>query len=414
MNHALLAPGLAVATLASLATASEATSLSLERAYAAELLADAAVRQETKPTAGHDGRFFIASTDGNYRLNIAGEIQFRYYANLDANSTSDDYEGGFQSHRTRLEFRGHMVSPKLTYRILTIFDRATGNLGLQDAWGEYAFDNGIKLRWGQFKLPFDREFFATAPTHTQTIERSLISTIFRLDRSQGVQLSYEADRWRIFGAISDGRRAANTTFNDPIESDLGLTARAEFRLGEAGWRQYRDQTSFRGDKFGVLVGLGGHWQQDGATGAPTSAMGTIDLFQYTADIGVEGDGWNLLASATGRVFDSDGDSVHDLGFLVQGGVFLNDNAELFARYVHIMPDDDRTGGSDDFGAITAGLNWYFIPKSQALRLTAEVTFYPETQADSASLVRVPDNGVGLLGDTSGGQTTLGLQMQLMF
>lgn len=383
------------------------------RAFTAELLADASARTSllgSGPTAGHDGRFFLASSDGNFRLQIGGEIQFRYYGNIE----TDDDAGGFQLQRTRLDFRGHVIDPKLTYRILTNIDRSTGDLTLQDAYGEYEVSDGFKVRWGQFKLPFDREFYATSPTQTQTIERSLVSSVFRLDRSQGVQLGYEADRWRVFGAFSDGRRAANTAYTDTIEADFAVSGRAELRLGEAGWRQFRDQTAFRGDKFGVLLGGGLHWQQDGSTGAPSSAMGTVDLFQYTADASVENDGWNLLGAVTGRVIDDANDSLHDFGLIAQGGVFVSEHAELFARYTHIFPDDSRTGGSDDFAAITAGMHWYFIPKSHAVKLSAEVTYYPDTQADSASIIRAPDTGVGLLSDSDGGQFGFVMQMQLLF
>lgn len=411
MHRTILFVG-AVAGIVPLASAQE-TSLDISQAYAAELLVDASSRISllgSGQTVGHDGRFFLASDDGNFRLQIGGEIQFRYYGNIEA----DDDDGGFQLQRTRLDFRGHVIDPKLTYRILTNFDRSTGDLTLQDAYGEYEVSDGFKVRWGQFKLPFDREFFASSPTQTQTIERSLVSSIFRLDRSQGIQLSYEADRWRVFGAFSDGRRAANTAFTDPIEADFAVSGRAEVRLGEAGWRQFRDQTAFNGDKFGVLLGGGLHWQQEGSTGAPSSATGTVDLFQYAVDASIENDGWNLLGAVTGRVIDDANDSLHDFGLIAQGGVFVSEHAELFARYAHIFPDDSRSGGSDDFAAITAGMHWYFIPGSHAVKLSAEATYYPDAQADSASIIRAPDTGVGLLPDSDGGQIGFGLQMQIVF
>ena len=402
-----------IATAASVAGASEH-----DRGYAGELLADASLHASLlsdSATPGHDGRFFLASADGANRLNIGGEFQFRYLGNFGADSpaSSADYTGGFQLNRTRLEFRGNVIDPKLTYRVLVNFN-ASGTLVLQDAYSEYELDNGLKIRWGQFKLPFDREFYATAPTQTQTIERSLVNSIFRLDRSQGIQLAYEADRWRLTGAISDGSRASDTPFTSAAEADIALTGRAELRLGDAGWRQFRDQTSFRDDKTGALLGLGGHWQQEGITGAPSGSTGTQDLFAYTADASYEGGGWNLLAAVNGRVIEYSGASIHDLGFIVQGGVFVTDHAEVFARYAHIIPDSDRPGGTDDFGAITAGLHWYFVPRSHAAKLTAEVTYYPSAQADSGSLVTSPNTGVGLLADTDDGQIGLGLQMQVLF
>lgn len=378
-----------------------------------ELLLDAASLDDAA-TAGHDGRFFIASSDRKFKLQIGGELQFRYYGTFNATSSVDDYEGGFQHNRARLEFRGNVIDPKLTFRVLTNFNRETGLAELQDAYGEYELENKVKIRWGQFKLPFDREFFASNPTSVQSIEASVLSSIFRLDRAQGVMLNYQAERWQIYAAFSDGRRTTNTTYDASAEAEFAVTGRAEFRLGEAPWKQFRDQSAFRGDKTGFLIGLGGHWQQEGATGAPSSAAGTVNLYQYTLDVGFEGDGWNALAVYTGRVIDPAGDSLYDSGALIQAGVFVSEKAELFARYAHIFPDNDRSGGNDDFAAITGGLNWYFIPKSHAVKFTGEVNWYPDTQSKSASIVKAPDTGIGLLADNDGQQFTVGLQMQLLF
>ena len=385
---------------------------------ARELLSDAGARasfQASGATSGHDGRFFLASSDGNFKLRASGEIQFRYHGTFNADSAGgDSVASGFQLSRTRLDLQGHILNPQLTYRVLTNINRESGSLELQDAYGEYRLDGGVSVRWGQFKVPFDREFFGTSPTQTQTIERSIISSVFRLDRSQGVQLSYESERWRVFGAVSDGRRAPNTAYYDAAGADVALSGRAEFRVGEAGWRQFRDQSAFRGDKPGVLIGVGGHWQQDGSTGAPSSAGDDTDLFAWTADAGYESDGWNVLGGITGRAIEWDGDSYTDWGLFAQGGVFVSDNAELFARYARVIPDDGRSGGSDDFSSITAGVHYYFFRGSHAAKLSAEMTYYPDAQADSASLVRAPDTGVGIGPDTEDGQWGLGVQMQLVF
>lgn len=404
---------LLVASAAGLALAEEPETQIDDRARTAELMAESERLSllASGPTSGHDGRFFLGSEDGNFRLQIGGEIQFRQLTNFEAD---DNFESGFQLNRTRLEFRGHVVDPKLTYRILSNFDRGTGNLALQDSFAEYKISDAFSVRAGQFKLPFDREFYATAATATQTIERSVVSSNFRLDRSQGVQVGYTQDRYRILGAISDGQRALNTAYDSATESDIALTGRAEARFGDAKWNQFRDQTAFLGDAFGVLVGAGGHWQQEGAAGAPAGSSGTVDLFQYTADASIENNGWNALVALTGRVIEDANDSLHDLGLVAQGGYFVSENAELFARYAHIMPDSDRAGGNDDFAAITVGANWYFLPGSHAVKLSTELTVYPDAAADSATVVRTPDTGIGLLPDDENGQVSVVTQLQLIF
>lgn len=420
--HALLVQGIPAGVVlglgAAFASGSDGTAWTNAdevRSIVAQMLADAGTRSSLANdagAAGYDGRFFIAGTDGTFRLSFGGEVQFRYWGNFDADQPSGDgYRGGFQTDRTRLEFRGNVVSPRLRYRVLGNFNKSGGAFDLLDAYAEHEIAEGLRVRWGQFKLPFDREFFATTPTEVLTIDRSVVAAVFGLGRSEGVQVGYEADRWRAYGAFSAGRRALDSDFDSSVEADAAFTGRAEFRIGEAGWKQLHDQSSFRGGELGALIGIGGHWQQEGSTGTPASASGTPNLFSYTADIGVDGDGWNVMGSIVGRTIDTD-DSLLDWGFVVQGGAFVTGNAEVFARYSQIIPDDDRSHG-DEFRAVTFGFNWFFIPGSHAATLTTEIIWYPDTQADSSAIVS-PNSSIGLLADDSGGQFAAGLQMQIVF
>lgn len=378
-----------------------------------EALADAATRTSitnAQAGIGSNGRFFLASSDGNFRFNPSAEVQFRYHATFNA----DDDNHGFQMHRLRLNFRGHAITPSLRYRLHLRYRSDTGDFVFDDLYAEYTFDSGISLRLGQFKLPFDRENYATSATLTLLPDRSLLDAVFALSRAPGAEINYEADRWRLAAAISNGRRAAGTDFSDPDIADIALSGRFEFRFADAPWSQFDDQTAFPDDDFGILLGLGAHWQQGDAANTIPGSDGFTNLFTYTADIGIEHDGWNLLAVFTGQTIESNAPSFTDLGFMIQGGRFIHDQAELFARYAHIFPDSDRTGGNDPFSAITAGLNWYFIPHSHIIKLTAAITYFPDNQADSASLLAAPNTGSGLLPDDHHGQFALAFQLQFMF
>lgn len=389
---------------------------------AAALLAPAAAAQESpaapaSPTAGYDGRFFIASPEPGFRLNVIGDIQFRYHSTFDADdpaeNVDDDFEGGFQLRRTRLDVRGTTLNNKVEFRVLSSFSRSDGRLELQDAWASYAFDGGAKLLAGQFKLPFTREF-DVGSIRQLAVERSIADEIFRLDRSQGLMLSREWDRVRVAGAFSDGRRTVNSAYTDDSEADFAFTGRFEARLGEAGWRQFRDFMSFRGGETGVLLGLAGHWQQGGATASPAALDDEADLFAYTADASIEGDGWNIFAAFYGRHIEAGDETYDDLGFTVQAGVFVTEHHELFARYSAVFPDDDRSGGTDSFSEITAGVNWYFIPESHALKVTLQAQYYPEPTTDASSLISTPNTSIGILPDADSGQLAVVAQLQLLF
>ncbi len=82
------------------------------------VLADADTRtslQETDLTGGWDGHFFLASSDGNFRVEAGGQLQFRYMHSFRNDSNADDSRGGFQNRRVKLIFTGHVIDPSIEY-----------------------------------------------------------------------------------------------------------------------------------------------------------------------------------------------------------------------------------------------------------------------------------------------------------
>ncbi|GAB4547068.1 MAG: hypothetical protein Tsb0013_06520 [Phycisphaerales bacterium] len=383
------------------------------RAIVAEMLADAQTRSSlvASPVSVSDnGTFTLVHEDG-MTLRVGGEILFRYQYNVDSN----DDEGGFQIRRARLDFRGQLRDG-ITYRVRGDWGRGDDSFDALDIYMGFRLNETWDLRIGQFRFPFDREVGRTGATNLLTIERSILSTMARLDRTQGATLTGTWDRVRFAGSVSDGRRAASTDYIDPDEADsVGLTGRLEFRLGEAGWRQYRRQSWMPGDDSGAMIGLAGHWQRDGRNGRPAFLVGeTTDLYMYTADVGFGGDGGGVLLAASGRTFDADADSVSDWGVMGQGSYFVTDEVELYARYAHLFPGERPGDVDDDFGALTVGGNWYPLGGSRTLRLSAEVTWYPQTQANIADVLGAPDTSINLLPDDDGGQVAFTLQAQIAF
>lgn len=402
-----------LATLASSPDPSTTSAGSHEeiRAIVDEALADARSRSSLTDASARltsSGRFVLSTTNDAYSLSPSAEFIFRYQATFGANED----RAGFDINRLRLHMRGHVITPKLTYRVHASYRQNSGDFRLEDAYAQYDFDSGDSVRTGQFRLPFDREN-ATSRTLTLGVNRSLLSTVFGPSRSTGFQFKHQENRWRITSALSNGRRNTNSSFDARRNADIAISNRFERRFADASWRQYRDQSAFPGDDFGALLGIGLHWEQGDDLVTAQGAQGHTNLLVYTADLGFEGDGWNLLAAFSGQTIDSNNPTYTDLGFLVQGGYFIDQHIELYARYTHIFPDPDRPDG-DDFPAITAGSHWYVLPQTHVLRISAEVTYYPNPQQDSASLIRAPNTSQGILRDDSGGQLALILQFQLLF
>jgi len=387
------------------------------RAMVAEMLSDAQTRSsllQSGSTAGHDGHFFLASPDGNFKMEISGQVQFRY--NLvfrdqgpdSAGAPIDDFTPGFQTRRTKLGFKGHIYSPNLFYHIKGAFGRSGGAFDLEEAEVGYKFDNGLELKWGQFKLPFLREELVSS-SRQLTVGRSLTNELFNQDRSQGVQVSYAADAFRLFGAFSNGFNADNKEFNAK-PADWAVTGRAEF-LFAGSWKQFKDFTSKPGSEDGLMLGLAAHFERSPDT---PSGPAIQDRISWTLDASWESDGWSLYGAFIGN-HDSggaaSGGSVDEYGWLVQGGLYLADNVETFARFDMIIPDSDLVADSA-FSTVTFGANYYI--HGHSAKFTADVQLFLDDVVGTDSIAG-SEKGIGFLDNGAhAGEYAVRLQFQLLF
>jgi hypothetical protein len=415
-----------VAGLASVAIAQDPT-LDQSRAELANMKADAANRTSLLAAgaeAGHDEKGFYMADGENFRLNVGGQIQFRYNMNFrDEDSTAgadDEFTHGFQTRRTKLEFWGNVINPNLHYKVVGAFDRDdSGSFNLEDAWVAYDFNENLTMTWGQFKAPFMREELVSSK-YQLAADRSTMNEVFNQDRSQGIQLEWHNDNFRILGAFTDGFYTDNTDFTSGMEADFALTGRIEYNT-TGDWARYKDFTSWRSaDKIGLIFGGAGHWQSEGDTGGtgPLASGGDAEYWALTGDIGVEGKGWNLFGSVVWSNVDIDGGvDADNWAFNIQGGVFITNKDELFARWDMIFPDDDLTStDDDDFTTITFGWNHYFVEESHAAKFTLDLLWYLEATGDfgGSTFADTASTGINLLESDDDDQWGIRAQFQLLF
>ncbi|MGD9693584.1 MAG: porin [Phycisphaerales bacterium] len=374
------------------------------RAIVAEMLADSNTRSsllQSGGTAGHDGKhFFLASQDGNFRLNVSGQIQFRYYVNFrddpnqgvgPAGPFVDDFDPGFETRRTKLEFSGHVFEPNLFYKVRGAFDRTGGPrtggaFGLEDAYVGYKWDNGFSAQWGQFKLPFLKEE-SISSARQLAVDRSLTNEVFNQDFSQAIQMAYTDEAFRAMFAFSDGLGSRNTSFGaDP--ADYALTGRVEF-MWAGDWKQYDEFTSQRGSPYFGAIGAAVHFED--SPDVKGTIAGNTESLLYTIDLMMKGDGWNLFGAFIGSHIETApaaAPSFDDFAFVAQGGVYLADDFEIFGRWDAIIPDGDRTNGTavarsgnDMFNTVTGGFNYYM--HGHAAKFTLDVQWNLDNPNDTA-------------------------------
>ena len=412
------------------ALANEAQGVDEIRATVAEMLADAQGRSSLLAggNGGHDGNFYLADDAGNFRLNVSGQVQFRYILGFrDEDNASDDFTTGFQTRRTKIAFSGHVINPNWTYKVEGGFDRDGGSFNLEDAYVGYNFGNGFRVKMGQFKAPFLREELVSS-RYQLAAERSVTNEIFNQDRSQGIELRYEQNDWRLMAAFTDGFGTDNSDYpNGPGQADYALTGRFEYKFA-GDWKDFEDFTSKAGQNFSGLFGAAVHWQQSANTGNPADV--DLDYLSYTADLSFEGDSWNLFGAFVGSHAEARAGGVDndfdDFGLVVQGGYRFAANTELFGRWDGVFLDDDRNAPDDNINFLTVGVNQYYAGHAakgtidfvysfnEAAALTG---FNPSSSGlgtQGFSNGGYPSSGLGLLGDMEEGEIAVRFQFQLLF
>jgi hypothetical protein len=426
---AVSAAGLAVALVALPCPGVFARGLPADsrNALAAELITDAE-RRDSVP----------APEDRRFTARISGLIHFRYNWNSRREDIAHEQNDtiGFQAARMRIRISGNVLSEGWGYAVDFGFTPG-GSVRLEDGYGTFEFADDWELMFGQFRLPFTREELI-GNSFLLAADRSAANQVFNQGRSQGILLTHRRGDLRLRGAVSDGGRARNTDFADssgdtimlpgegapriqaPV-ADWALTGRADWKWAGT-WTNERDLTSFPERDFFGMLGVAGHMQSGGDTGAiGPRPMADLDLWSATTDLSLGGSGWNMFAALHVRhVQNRDAallpipeDRYTDWGFVVQGGIFITRQSELFARWDGVIPDADwdAIGRGSEFHTLTAGVNHYVAPESHAAKLTVDLQWFLDAQARSI----VPHSTLlGLLPDARDNQWNLRGQLQIAF
>jgi len=424
-----------------------------------DVLADSETRsslQGTPLTAGWHHGFFIGSADGNFRLEVSGEIQARMALNNQPSANrvppndSPSSEYGFEMRRVKLGFDGNILDPSWTYKIRMGFNQnspitqtseisqnTVNTFVLEQAYIRKDFGNGFSITSGQWKSNFNYEE-SVSSTDQQFVERTLINQYFNTKWIQGVQLEYQTANVRANINYNDGGGNRNvgvaSLSNDPgMNVEWATAGRVELKLaGE--WKQFREVMSFRGSDDGIQIATAYNWQRGGSNnGLNGDFVGNSEgvNLSYTADFNARFSGASFFAAFLGNTFYSRPDGaapVNSYGAVVQGGYFLSEDVELAARWEWLNVSGGTTdinSGSDPgrasainaqhFSIYTVGAN-YYISKNE-IKLNGDVGYVVGGILFQNGLYNQLISGADYRSDqTSGstGQVVLRIQLQLVF
>jgi uncharacterized coiled-coil protein SlyX len=345
------------------------------RALVADVLDDADRRASLLNNglmAGWDERFFLASADGRFKLELDGQLQVRWLYNYFDSQPNDRHRHGFEITRTKLTLRGHVFGPDLTYLVRTDATRNEPGLveGLyfrRDAWVRYQLDDDWSVRAGLFKLPFNREELVSS-AYQMAVERSLINENMNIGRSEGIEFTYLDDVQKFSVAVSDGGTdslggfgiAGGNPVNTPaLDADVEWAVSARYERLEAGsWKQFIDFTSPSDEEFGLLWGIGIHAQRDEADGGFSFGRNETYWYAYTVDLSVEWGGASLFGSISHHYVDAPGFNSNTIGGVIQLASYVTRNVEPYLRWEYGYWDVSTGVGFPDLDLITLGANYY--------------------------------------------------------
>lgn len=147
----------------------------------------------------YDDGILFKYTPGEFSMRMKFRLQNRYsYEDYDSDGTTPD-KSEFLTRRVRLRFDGHVLDPRLTYKLQFSFSRQDIDWDgsnypniLRDANIGYKFTANDQLIIGLAKLPGNRQRVISSGRQ-EFVDRSIANAQFTLDRDVGVQW------WHRFG-----------------------------------------------------------------------------------------------------------------------------------------------------------------------------------------------------------------------
>ena len=353
------------------------------------------------------GKPFLKSADDNFRIEFGGRLHADFAAAEDDTRTLTGPLLGSQFLIRRARVDVDVTFYKwITAKIQT---ELTEGVSLKDAYLDLAFMPELRLRVGQFHVPFSLEEFGTSDNFIDFIERSLVNELAPA-RDRGVKVYGDLlggiINYQLGGFNGTGEDASDNNGDKDLAFRLAL---APFRASNLFW--------WKGLQFAGNVTWG---NQDGSSSAPGRTIGrTINRFTFFAPQTTRGErlryGGDLawLIGPASLKFEYDVQT-NDRDGLGPGGSNLDDVTAtgwyVSGTYVLTGEDKQRSGNviprkpfipfsaQSGFGAVEVGLRW------------AELSFDSDSPVNlfSSSLSPVNIPGGGTTAENGAQSLTLGV------
>ncbi len=235
---------------------------------------------DTGVTAGYDKRFFIKTTDDQFKLEFDTLLQFRHSylytddGNGDLNNDgtravdgngADPSGHGFELESARLFLKGHVLKD-VKYSIVLEGDDDAGTEFLYSYDVSYSFIPEFGIKVGKFKAPFGKSE-PTSQHRFMLVDRSVANEVFNLDRCVGIEVFGELDMGEVkpvYEAMvfNNARQGENGPFTSH-DNSVDYAARLMFPMLGASVEDFENESDLEWHENPVaMLGLSGAYLND--------------------------------------------------------------------------------------------------------------------------------------------------------
>lgn len=317
---------------------------------------------------GYQDGLVIQSDDGNYSLKTNFFLQLQHqFLSVEGQGKTNS----FQIRRGRILFSGNAFTEDLTYTFQFEFAGGqTNNVSeavavtgpnLRDGFVNYAFNDGIQIKAGQFKVPFNLEELIS-DSKTQFIDRPITNDTFGFNRDLGIDLHgrffekrFEYDLY----VLNEGTNQ-NTNNNN---NEMLLGGRFVWNILGVGGHGYTSADPEDSEEPQLMIGTAANFNR---VGAP--AVADQSVISATGDAAFRYRGFSTLG--TGYYLRNQTAGTNTFGFLGQTGYFIvPTHFEVVARFAGVVPTAAGVPNGFETGG---GLGYYF--KGHRLKILADYAF----------------------------------------
>ena len=347
---------------------------------------------------GEDSTFYV-------KMNVRFQniMEHSWTLNNDEFGSLEDHTTKFLVRRSRLKFGGWVLNPKVKYKMefgLTNRDIGGGSGSefnkaanvILDAYVDWNFYKGFSLRFGQGKLPGNRERVISS-ANLQFVDRSWLNSRFNIDRDLGFMLTH---KHKLSGdfiliekiALSQGEG------RDITAGNFGASEYT-FRLEALPFGAFQSKGDYvasaikRESKPKLALGftydinnqaarergnLGSFIDADGTPGKTLNTIFADLMFKYQglsvmieyANKSTEDDDPILLSDVTGDII---GEYYTGSSINIQAGYMFKNNFEIAGRVTSTKPD---LGVDNDDKRYTLGFSKFLVGHN--LKVQTDLTY----------------------------------------